>query len=162
MWLHPITAQQISRLKEFGYMEVPCISKKLVCGDEGWFIFLQSDFFVFFPCRIKYEVMVSLFWTFSKITIIPAPTNQNSFSHMSHFKSTKFGFILQAIKQEVLCRSINYKSVSFPPSGLHNFPQTVAVPNDHLSVLPFNQEAPKMPRKVQTGVDLQQPNTCCW
>uniref|UniRef100_A0A3P9IJQ9 Phosphopantothenoylcysteine decarboxylase n=1 Tax=Oryzias latipes TaxID=8090 RepID=A0A3P9IJQ9_ORYLA len=35
MWLHPITAQQISRLKEFGYMEVPCISKKLVCGDEG-------------------------------------------------------------------------------------------------------------------------------
>uniref|UniRef100_A0A8C7ZW44 Phosphopantothenoylcysteine decarboxylase n=1 Tax=Oryzias sinensis TaxID=183150 RepID=A0A8C7ZW44_9TELE len=69
MWLHPITAQQISRLKEFGYMEVPCISKKLVCGDEG----------------------------------------------------------------------------------LHNFPQTVAVPKDHLSVLPFNQEAPKMPQKVQTG-----------
>lgn len=35
MWQHPITAQQISRLVEFGYVEVPCISKKLVCGDEG-------------------------------------------------------------------------------------------------------------------------------
>uniref|UniRef100_A0A8C5EPY8 Phosphopantothenoylcysteine decarboxylase n=1 Tax=Gouania willdenowi TaxID=441366 RepID=A0A8C5EPY8_GOUWI len=35
MWKHPITAQQVSRLKEFGYVEVPCISKKLVCGDEG-------------------------------------------------------------------------------------------------------------------------------
>ncbi|XP_047246136.1 phosphopantothenoylcysteine decarboxylase [Girardinichthys multiradiatus] len=35
MWLHPITAQQVSRLKEFGYVEIPCISKKLVCGDEG-------------------------------------------------------------------------------------------------------------------------------
>ncbi|KAM4554176.1 phosphopantothenoylcysteine decarboxylase [Fundulus diaphanus] len=35
MWLHPITALQISRLKEFGYVEIPCIAKKLVCGDEG-------------------------------------------------------------------------------------------------------------------------------
>uniref|UniRef100_A0A3B5LNP4 Phosphopantothenoylcysteine decarboxylase n=1 Tax=Xiphophorus couchianus TaxID=32473 RepID=A0A3B5LNP4_9TELE len=35
MWMHPITAQQVSRLKEFGYVEIPCISKKLVCGDEG-------------------------------------------------------------------------------------------------------------------------------
>ncbi|XP_072241322.1 phosphopantothenoylcysteine decarboxylase [Leuresthes tenuis] len=35
MWLHPITAQQVSRLKEFGYVEIPCIAKKLVCGDEG-------------------------------------------------------------------------------------------------------------------------------
>ncbi|XP_071354361.1 phosphopantothenoylcysteine decarboxylase [Trachinotus anak] len=35
MWQHPITAQQVSSLKEFGYVEIPCISKKLVCGDEG-------------------------------------------------------------------------------------------------------------------------------
>ncbi|XP_067358736.1 phosphopantothenoylcysteine decarboxylase isoform X1 [Channa argus] len=35
MWRHPITAQQVSRLKEFGYVEIPCIAKKLVCGDEG-------------------------------------------------------------------------------------------------------------------------------
>ena len=39
MWLHPITAQQVSRLKEFGYVEIPCIAKKLVCGDEGGFFF---------------------------------------------------------------------------------------------------------------------------
>lgn len=35
MWKHPVTAQQVSRLTEFGYVEIPCISKKLVCGDEG-------------------------------------------------------------------------------------------------------------------------------
>ncbi|XP_056137603.1 phosphopantothenoylcysteine decarboxylase [Lampris incognitus] len=35
MWQHPITAQQVTSLKEFGYAEIPCISKKLVCGDEG-------------------------------------------------------------------------------------------------------------------------------
>uniref|UniRef100_UPI00398E3FDC phosphopantothenoylcysteine decarboxylase isoform X2 n=1 Tax=Pristiophorus japonicus TaxID=55135 RepID=UPI00398E3FDC len=36
MWEHPITATQIQTLKSFGYIEVPCISKKLVCGDEGY------------------------------------------------------------------------------------------------------------------------------
>ncbi|XP_029991967.1 phosphopantothenoylcysteine decarboxylase [Sphaeramia orbicularis] len=35
MWQHPITAPQVSSLKAFGYVEIPCISKKLVCGDEG-------------------------------------------------------------------------------------------------------------------------------
>ncbi|XP_056621964.1 phosphopantothenoylcysteine decarboxylase isoform X2 [Triplophysa dalaica] len=35
MWNHPITAQQVATLKSFGYIEIPCISKKLVCGDEG-------------------------------------------------------------------------------------------------------------------------------
>ncbi|XP_059918024.1 phosphopantothenoylcysteine decarboxylase isoform X2 [Gadus macrocephalus] len=35
MWNHPITARQIAILKDFGYVEIPCIAKKLVCGDEG-------------------------------------------------------------------------------------------------------------------------------
>ncbi|KAM4747758.1 phosphopantothenoylcysteine decarboxylase [Rhinophrynus dorsalis] len=35
MWNHPITAQQIARLNSFGYREIPCIAKKLECGDEG-------------------------------------------------------------------------------------------------------------------------------
>ncbi|CAL8261844.1 unnamed protein product [Merluccius merluccius] len=35
MWKHPITARQIASLKDFGYVEIPCIAKKLVCGDEG-------------------------------------------------------------------------------------------------------------------------------
>ncbi|XP_077173433.1 phosphopantothenoylcysteine decarboxylase [Paroedura picta] len=35
MWGHPITAQQVELLKSFGYAEIPCIAKKLVCGDEG-------------------------------------------------------------------------------------------------------------------------------
>ncbi|XP_029143047.1 phosphopantothenoylcysteine decarboxylase-like, partial [Protobothrops mucrosquamatus] len=34
MWEHPITARQVGQLKEFGYIEIPCIVKKLVCGDE--------------------------------------------------------------------------------------------------------------------------------
>nr|XP_042136937.1 phosphopantothenoylcysteine decarboxylase isoform X5 [Peromyscus maniculatus bairdii] len=35
MWKHPLTAQQVGQLKAFGYMEIPCVSKKLVCGDQG-------------------------------------------------------------------------------------------------------------------------------
>lgn len=35
MWEHPITAQQVEQLKGFGYVEIPCIVKKLVCGDKG-------------------------------------------------------------------------------------------------------------------------------
>ncbi|XP_016852947.1 phosphopantothenoylcysteine decarboxylase isoform X2 [Anolis carolinensis] len=35
MWEHPITAQQVEKLKGFGYVEIPCIVKKLICGDEG-------------------------------------------------------------------------------------------------------------------------------
>lgn len=35
MWEHPVTATQISVLKSWGYTEVPCIAKTLVCGDTG-------------------------------------------------------------------------------------------------------------------------------
>ncbi|XP_075821894.1 phosphopantothenoylcysteine decarboxylase isoform X4 [Microtus pennsylvanicus] len=35
MWEHPLTAQQVGMLKAFGYVEIPCVSKKLVCGDQG-------------------------------------------------------------------------------------------------------------------------------
>uniref|UniRef100_A0A2K5IWW3 Flavoprotein domain-containing protein n=2 Tax=Colobus angolensis palliatus TaxID=336983 RepID=A0A2K5IWW3_COLAP len=35
MWEHPVTAQQVDQLKAFGYVEIPCVAKKLVCGDEG-------------------------------------------------------------------------------------------------------------------------------
>ncbi|XP_014430602.2 phosphopantothenoylcysteine decarboxylase isoform X1 [Pelodiscus sinensis] len=35
MWEHPITAQQVEQLRGFGYIEIPCVVKKLVCGDEG-------------------------------------------------------------------------------------------------------------------------------
>ncbi|XP_065545099.1 phosphopantothenoylcysteine decarboxylase isoform X3 [Lathamus discolor] len=35
MWEHPITAQHVEQLKGFGYTEIPCVVKKLVCGDEG-------------------------------------------------------------------------------------------------------------------------------
>ncbi|XP_053451993.1 phosphopantothenoylcysteine decarboxylase isoform X3 [Nycticebus coucang] len=35
MWEHPITMQQVGQLKAFGYTEIPCVAKKLVCGDQG-------------------------------------------------------------------------------------------------------------------------------
>nr|XP_040129852.1 secretory carrier-associated membrane protein 5 isoform X2 [Ictidomys tridecemlineatus] len=35
MWEHPLTAQQVDQLKAFGYVEIPCVDKKLVCGDQG-------------------------------------------------------------------------------------------------------------------------------
>nr|BAN20774.1 phosphopentothenoylcysteine decarboxylase [Riptortus pedestris] len=35
MWNHPITETQISTLKSWGYVEIPPISKVLMCGDSG-------------------------------------------------------------------------------------------------------------------------------
>ncbi|KAM9311835.1 phosphopantothenoylcysteine decarboxylase [Gastrophryne carolinensis] len=35
MWSHPITAKQIDCLSSFGYTEIPCIEKTLMCGDKG-------------------------------------------------------------------------------------------------------------------------------
>ncbi|KAK3758611.1 hypothetical protein RRG08_019522 [Elysia crispata] len=35
MWEHPITAKHIQTLKSFGFHEVPCVSKELLCGDKG-------------------------------------------------------------------------------------------------------------------------------
>uniref|UniRef100_A0A1Z5L2J8 Glucose-repressible alcohol dehydrogenase n=1 Tax=Ornithodoros moubata TaxID=6938 RepID=A0A1Z5L2J8_ORNMO len=36
MWEHPFTARHIQCLKELGYYEVPCVKKKLACGDTGY------------------------------------------------------------------------------------------------------------------------------
>lgn len=35
MWNHPVTAEHINKLKEWGVSIVPPVSKKLACGDEG-------------------------------------------------------------------------------------------------------------------------------
>jgi phosphopantothenoylcysteine decarboxylase len=35
MWEHPVTATHIAALKKWGYIEVPCIAKTLICGDTG-------------------------------------------------------------------------------------------------------------------------------
>ncbi|KAF9423840.1 hypothetical protein HW555_000898, partial [Spodoptera exigua] len=35
MWEHPITAQQINLLKQWGHTEIPPISKTLMCGETG-------------------------------------------------------------------------------------------------------------------------------
>lgn len=35
MYEHPLTSQQISILKTWGYQEIPVVSKTLMCGDTG-------------------------------------------------------------------------------------------------------------------------------
>lgn len=35
MYDHPVTNEHISKLKSWGYFEVPTISKTLMCGDTG-------------------------------------------------------------------------------------------------------------------------------
>ena len=35
MWDHPTTQPQIDRLKSWGYIEIPCIEKVLMCKDKG-------------------------------------------------------------------------------------------------------------------------------
>lgn len=36
MWCHPITLKHVTTLKDLGYTEVPCVEKKLACGDRGY------------------------------------------------------------------------------------------------------------------------------
>ncbi|KAL3186509.1 hypothetical protein MRX96_027544 [Rhipicephalus microplus] len=36
MWCHPITAQHVNTLTGLGFTEVPCVEKKLACGDRGY------------------------------------------------------------------------------------------------------------------------------
>ncbi|XP_063983337.1 phosphopantothenoylcysteine decarboxylase [Diachasmimorpha longicaudata] len=35
MWEHPVTAPQVALLKSWGYREISCITKTLMCGDTG-------------------------------------------------------------------------------------------------------------------------------
>ncbi|KAL8613421.1 hypothetical protein ACOMHN_057141 [Nucella lapillus] len=35
MWDHPLSAEHVEKLRGFGYTEIPCIVKKLACGDTG-------------------------------------------------------------------------------------------------------------------------------
>jgi len=35
MWLHPVTQESLEKLKSWGYIVIPPISKKLACGDYG-------------------------------------------------------------------------------------------------------------------------------
>jgi len=35
MWEHPVTTEQITRLKSWGFEEIPCVEKLLMCGDKG-------------------------------------------------------------------------------------------------------------------------------
>ena len=35
MWDHPTTQPQIDRLKSWGFIEIPCIEKVLMCNDKG-------------------------------------------------------------------------------------------------------------------------------
>lgn len=35
MWEHPLTKQHIDVLRSWGYIEVPCVAKTLMCGDTG-------------------------------------------------------------------------------------------------------------------------------
>lgn len=35
MWEHPVTSVQVDLLKKWGYKEIPCIEKVLMCNDRG-------------------------------------------------------------------------------------------------------------------------------
>ena len=35
MWNHPITAEHLNKLKDYGYNVIMPVEKKLACGDTG-------------------------------------------------------------------------------------------------------------------------------
>ncbi|KAM8782135.1 phosphopantothenoylcysteine decarboxylase isoform 3-T5 [Rhynchonycteris naso] len=52
MWEHPITSQQVGQLQAFGYIEIPCVAKMLVCGDQEWTTVTLMECFCFLPLYI--------------------------------------------------------------------------------------------------------------
>ena len=53
MWSHPLTSQHIAALSSLGYEEIPPITKRLVCGDEGQGAMAQVETIV---SRVKEKV----------------------------------------------------------------------------------------------------------
>ncbi|KRZ77718.1 Phosphopantothenoylcysteine decarboxylase [Trichinella papuae] len=55
MWEHPITYDQMDKLKNlFGFKEVPCIEKELMCGDRGYGAMASVDMIVsIVQCAMK-------------------------------------------------------------------------------------------------------------
>lgn len=43
MWNHPITNKHVSVLEEFGFIQLPCVAKRLACGDEGMGAMAEVD-----------------------------------------------------------------------------------------------------------------------
>lgn len=35
MYMHPLTAEQLSKLSSWGYRVIPAVEKRLACGDYG-------------------------------------------------------------------------------------------------------------------------------
>ncbi len=36
MWEHPVTGPQVDTLKKWGFVEIPCVEKVLMCNDKGF------------------------------------------------------------------------------------------------------------------------------
>ncbi|KRX93533.1 Phosphopantothenoylcysteine decarboxylase [Trichinella pseudospiralis] len=55
MWEHPLTYKQMDKLKNlFGFKEVPCIEKELMCGDRGYGAMASVDMIVsIVQCAMK-------------------------------------------------------------------------------------------------------------
>lgn len=43
MWEHPLTSRHINSLCEFGFKEIPCIEKVLMCGEKGLGAMAETD-----------------------------------------------------------------------------------------------------------------------
>jgi len=58
MWEHPVTSEHVAKLVDWGYREIPCISKTLMCGDTGNGAMAEVDTIVgriveYFQCQNK-------------------------------------------------------------------------------------------------------------
>ncbi|XP_063226233.1 phosphopantothenoylcysteine decarboxylase [Bacillus rossius redtenbacheri] len=43
MWEHPVTAPHVATLTSWGYKEIPCVEKRLACGDVGMGAMAEVD-----------------------------------------------------------------------------------------------------------------------
>lgn len=59
MWDHPVTKKQAETLKSWGYTEIPCVAKQLMCGDKGAGAMAEVDTIVEKIIAIKIERIIS-------------------------------------------------------------------------------------------------------
>lgn len=52
MWTHPVTADQVAKLCSWGYIQIPPIAKKLMCGDVGTGAMAEVETVVEYICQM--------------------------------------------------------------------------------------------------------------
>ncbi len=55
MWEHPVTKEQLDRLKKWGFVEIPCVEKVLMCNDKGLGAMAEPGTIIDYVARVSLQ-----------------------------------------------------------------------------------------------------------